>query len=170
MYDVRNPVVDDAERLGDIHTRAWQFAYRGMMPDSYLDGLDPQERITMWRNGLRDGGRVDVVRRVAANLESGLVDGFVLAGPARHDEQIGEVYAIYVDPGVIGTGTGGLLFDTATSALKAAGFTEAILWVHPDNTRGRGFYEHKGWAPDGATRSEELMGVTAPEVRYRGIL
>ncbi len=90
-----------------------------------------------------------------------------MAGPARDYERLGEVYAIYVDPAAIGTGAGSLLFDAALDELRAA---EAMLWVHPDNALGRRFYERKGWTPDDEYRYEEVLGVTAPEVRYRGIL
>jgi GNAT superfamily N-acetyltransferase len=170
MYGLRKPVVADADRLGEIHTISWQVAYRGMMPDEYLDGLDPQDRISTWRNGLESGGRPDGIRRVAEHIETGRIDGFVLAGPARHDEPVGEIYLIYLDPAVFGSGVGGLLFDAASAALTSTGFTEAILWVHPDNERARGFYEHKGWTFDGESRVETLDDIAIPEVRYRGIL
>ncbi len=31
----------DAAALGRVHVRAWQAAYPGVMPDDFLDGLDP---------------------------------------------------------------------------------------------------------------------------------
>jgi len=170
MYELRKPVVADAERIGEIHTISWQAAYRGMMPHEYLDALDPQVRITMWRNGLESGDRLDGIRRVAVHSESGRIDGFVLAGPARGDERVGEIYVIYLDPDAFGAGAGSLLFDESTAELARAGFTEGILWVHPENQRARQFYEHKGWAFDGERRLETLDDIEIPEVRYRGIL
>lgn len=34
-------------------------------------------------------------------------------------------------------GFGRALLDAGTSALRQAGFGEAVLWVHPDNQRAR---------------------------------
>ena len=36
---VRRAVVDDAEAIERIRTDTWRAAYRGLMPDSVLDGL-----------------------------------------------------------------------------------------------------------------------------------
>jgi hypothetical protein len=47
------------------------------------------------------------------------------------------------------------------------GYTEAVLWVLPDNARGRRFYELAGWTTDGTQRTSEVRGVVVPEVRYR---
>ena len=37
---IRLAQLGDAERIGAIQVRAWQAAYRGVMPDTYLDELD----------------------------------------------------------------------------------------------------------------------------------
>ena len=37
---------------GEVHVRAWQSAYRGVMPDDYLDGLQAQDHATRWREHL----------------------------------------------------------------------------------------------------------------------
>ena len=44
-----------------------------------------------------------------------------------------------------------------------AGFTHAVLWVFADNGHARGFYERRGWTPDGATGA----AAGAAELRYR---
>jgi hypothetical protein len=46
---IRSAVAGDADAMGLLHVRAWQSAYRGVMPDAYLDGLEPEERVAMWR-------------------------------------------------------------------------------------------------------------------------
>jgi hypothetical protein len=38
-----------------------------------------------------------------------------------------------------------------------------VLWVFDANGHARGFFERRGWAPDGATR----VAAAAPELRYR---
>jgi hypothetical protein len=48
-----------------------------------------------------------------------------------------------------------------------AGFVRAILWTLGANERTRGFYEHRGWSFDGATKPHR----TGTElVRYAKLL
>jgi hypothetical protein len=48
VVTIRRATVQDAPALGRLHVRAWQAAYRGQMPDDYLDGLRPEERAAGW--------------------------------------------------------------------------------------------------------------------------
>jgi hypothetical protein len=62
--------------MGRLHVRAWQSAYRGVMPDEYLDGLQPDERITMWLDRI---SRTDLPPLLVA-VESSDVVGFATFG------------------------------------------------------------------------------------------
>lgn len=166
--DPRAPTPNDAEALGAVHVRAWQAAYRGgLMPDDYLDSLSAEERAERWRTALEHppGRRRS---RFVVEDASGTVLGFILIGPQDGDEDstTGELYAINVDPDHWGTGAGRSLHDAGVDALAEAGFDRAVLWVHPDNTRARSFYESLGWQSDDVTRQAEVLGVEVPEVRY----
>jgi ribosomal protein S18 acetylase RimI-like enzyme len=59
------------------------------------------------------------------------------------------------------------LMHVGVEAMRAAGYRDAILYVLDDNPRARRFYEREGWALDGGTKREELLGVEIAEVRYR---
>jgi ribosomal protein S18 acetylase RimI-like enzyme len=164
MATVRPASVADAAAMGRLHVRAWQAAYRGHMPDAYLDGLRPEERAAGWERALgreRARGAILVVER------AGEVVGFANLGPAGDPEGAGELYAINVDPDHWGTGAGRALLEAAQAELARLGFDETVLWVLPANARARRFYEAAGWVPDGAERVDEVLGVTVPEVRYR---
>jgi GNAT superfamily N-acetyltransferase len=89
----------------------------------------------------------------------------VAVGPSRDRAPGGELYAIYVDPDSWSTGVGRALIARAEERL-AEEYDEATLWVLDDNPRARRFYERAGWAPDGASKREERLGVAALEVRY----
>jgi hypothetical protein len=41
---IRDARIDDINELGRVHVRAWQAAYRAVMPDEYLDGLQANDR------------------------------------------------------------------------------------------------------------------------------
>lgn len=177
---MRTPTVADADDLGSVHVRAWQSAYRGMMPDEFLDGLSIEERADQWRRGLANDPRPRHARFVA-QLDSDTNDavvGFVIVEPPRPDADagdtadeaantdVGEVYAIYVDPDHWGRGVGSDLITAGTHHLGAAGFTTAILWAHPDNRRARDFYVAHGWSDDNQLRHDVIFDLEVPETRY----
>jgi len=168
MGRIREPVAADADRLGEIHVAAWQAAYRGIMPDDYLDGLSAAARADHWRVGLSRDPRPGSVRLVAAD-DGDVPVGFLFGGPADGDADAvdGEVYVVNVHPEHWGTGAGSDLLIRAQEALAGGGFGTAVLWVVPGNQRARRFYERHGWRTDGETRTEEVFGTTVEEVRYR---
>ena len=44
LVSIRAAVGDDAPAIADVHVRAWQAAYRGIIEDEYLDGLSVDEQ------------------------------------------------------------------------------------------------------------------------------
>jgi GNAT superfamily N-acetyltransferase len=167
--DVRAASPSDAAAIAAVQVRAWQWAYRGLVPDSYLDAMSIDDRTARWRQGLEhlEAGRTFYLiagERAAA--------GFVGIGPSRDEDTgtgTGEVYAIYVEPASIGTGLGHALLRHAEDELRLRGFSTAILWVLEGNTRARRFYERHAWRPDGTSKTQDAFDVGADlrEVRYR---
>jgi L-amino acid N-acyltransferase YncA len=156
----------DATAIGAVHVRAWQAAYRGVMPDEYLDSLSADERAEMWRDRI---ARDDLAPLLVAETE-GVVVGFAAFGrerPSPEQRDAGELGAINIDPDHWGKGIGRSLLRQVTVALWTLGYREAILWVVPQNVRARSLYESEGWRADGAVGSDEVLGVTVTEMRYR---
>jgi ribosomal protein S18 acetylase RimI-like enzyme len=164
MVRVRPAAAADAAAMGRLHVRAWQAAYRGQMPDDFLDGLRAEDRSAGWERYLSRG---PARTAVLVAEQAGGVTGFASVGPAEDPQGIGELYAINVDPAHWGTGAGRALLVAAQAELARLGFDEAVLWVLPGNARARRFYELGGWVADGARRTADVLGVTVPEVRYR---
>jgi GNAT superfamily N-acetyltransferase len=164
MVTVRPATLRDAPAMGRVHVRAWQAAYRGQMPDDYLDGLRPEDRAAYWEGALR---RTDLQGALLVAERDREVVGFAVVGPAREPEGAGELYAINLDPDHWGTGAGRALLEAAQAELARGGFDETVLWVLTGNARARRFYEVAGWVADGSSRSDEVFGVTVHEVRYR---
>lgn len=168
MTNVRDADVADAGGIARVHVRAWQAAYRGgLMPDEYLDTLSIEERTTTWTESLEMslGPRR---ARLVSEVVDGAVTGFILVGPKDGNDEAteGQLFVINVDPDHWGEGVGASLHDVGLERLRGFGFGGAVLWVHPDNHRARGFYETRGWRCDDVERREEIMGVDVPEVRY----
>jgi len=163
---VRLATVDDADAITRVHVGTWQVAYRGQLPDAYLDRLSgeiPQR--AEWRRGALAQPR-DPAQRTFVAERDGEVVGFVSSGPSDADATRGEVYAIYVDPAAWSTGAGRALMDRAVAELAALGFADAVLWVLESNARARRFYARCGWIADGATKVDTRGEVVLREVRY----
>jgi hypothetical protein len=50
--NIRRAIATDAATIAGIHVRAWQWAYRGLIPDAFLDSLSVEARETSWRRQL----------------------------------------------------------------------------------------------------------------------
>lgn len=97
MAVVRPAHVTDAPRLGRIGLRAWQAAYRGLMPDEFLDGLSAEQRTASWERGLATPSEPGQAQLVVED-DDGEVAGFVVTGPTRSGEGTGEVRVLNVEP------------------------------------------------------------------------
>ncbi len=80
---------------------------------------------------------------------------------------MGEIYALYVDPGRYEAGVGRTLMDHARRRMKGQGFEAAVLWVLQGNERAAKFYEREGWVADGAVRKEEPYGIVSHVRRFK---
>lgn len=157
---------EDAPAIATVHVRTWQFAYRGQIPDTYLDSMSIESRTARWQEILED---LDSQRGVfVAEIEDKVV-GFCVVGRSRDDgsdDSTGELYAIYVDAQSMNRGVGLALIRGGQEYLGAQGYTKATLWVLESNQRARRFYERQGWAPDGAMQTIEFAGASILELRY----
>ncbi|MGH3397477.1 MAG: GNAT family N-acetyltransferase [Streptosporangiaceae bacterium] len=171
---IRRAQASDAGAIAVVHVRSWQAAYRGLLPQDYLDGLDPGPRVARWEQRLaeRDWPRGGVL--VAE--DAGQVVGLTNFCPSRDDDldlrAVGEITMIYLLAAAWGRGHGRELMAGALAALRQAGYGEAALWVLDTNQRARRFYEAGGWRTDGAAKQEPWRdaGFTLSEVRYRHAL
>jgi len=167
--DIRPARMQDVREIAVVHVRSWQAAYQGLLPQAYLDGLDPGQRIGQWERALSTANWSDGGTLVAD--AGGPLSGFVSYGPARDDDadsrRAGEIYAIYLLPDAWDEGIGKQLMMTALDRLGKAGFDQVILWVLDSNVRARRFYEAGGWRADEAAKQDDSFGVPMTEVRYR---
>jgi GNAT superfamily N-acetyltransferase len=162
---VRTAEPGDARGIATVHVLAWQAAYRGIVPAAHLDSLGVDERTAWWGRSLV-GGESEVY--VA---ESSEILGWVAFGPSRDpgaNPATGEIYALYVLPGLWSTGTGRTLWLAAHRRFVERGFDALTLWVLSDNERGIRFYRGAGFKRSpGSDRSIEIGGRTLVEIRLR---
>lgn len=169
MKIVRRARLPDAPAMAAVHVESWRAAYVGLVPAVVLNQLSVRTRAASWTRILTEGeGRGS---RAWVAVLDGRIVGFVSAGPTRdaddHRGQVGEVYAIYLEPTAWGHGLGGELLRVAEDDLCERGYRAATIWVLAGNARARRFYQQCGYDADGAVQNEEVGPAVLPSVRYR---
>lgn len=160
---IRRARRNDADEVARIHVHSWQAAYRGLLPDDYLDGLRPEDRANHY--SFEDPDPDHPLTLVA--IEEGTITGFATVGPCVDvPKETGELYGLYVDAPFWGTGTGRSLIRSARNELREQGFRRAVLWVLSGNQRAERFYRIDGWASDNIRRHAEVWGIEVEELRY----
>ncbi len=161
---IRWAVLDDAERMAEVHVAAWHAAFRGLVDDGLLGGFHVQARAVIWREVLSQSDRNALVA-----VEAGRVVGFIHFVETLDTDDgnrgSGEVTSIYVDPPRWRRGYGGELLSGALAELRTRRCVEANLWVFEANGPARRFYETHGFNPDGGRKTHPSSGL--PEIRYR---
>jgi len=167
---IRPAVAGDGAAIAAVKWRMYRLAYRGVLPDAFLDRLGFHPGPAWW---------IDLATHPASSAHRALVagrrgevHGACAVGPNRDGglgTGVGEVRQLYVDPTAAGRGLGRRLLGTGLDALTAAGFDDVRLWVIAANRGARRFYERQGWEADGATKRWVLEpdGIVFDEVRYR---
>jgi GNAT superfamily N-acetyltransferase len=161
---LRPAVPSDAMAVARVHVRAWRVAYRGLMPDDYLDGLRAEDRAQRYDFASGDASRP----RTLVAVEADEIVGFATISGCR-DEDVpdhGELCALYVEPERWSRGIGRALASEARNELLRLGFANAVLWVVAGNARAEAFYRADGWTADGLHRTRQIWSVTVDTVRY----
>ncbi|WP_303805224.1 GNAT family N-acetyltransferase [Ruminococcus flavefaciens] len=150
---------DDFKAVRNIYEKSWQFAYKGIIPQDYLDNI-PKEK---WGGNLLKNGRTEI----------GAFDGDKIVGtasfcPSRWENfsSCGEIVTIYLLPEYIGRGIGSQLMKACIEELEFLGFTEILLWVLEDNHRARRFYEKQGFVCTDDYMDDIIGGKPLREVMY----
>ena len=144
---IRRVRIGDEAALAYVQTESWKAAFK--------DILDP-ETLTRCTNI----GRAEAMYK--GLLEENKGNGYILTlddrphciawwDAARDADMLGkaELIAIHSLSSAWGQGYGSMMMDRILSDIKAAGYTEVVLWVFSENTRARKFYEAKGFRNSG---------------------
>jgi GNAT superfamily N-acetyltransferase len=124
----------DALAVARVHVRAWQVAYRSLLPDEYLNSLKPEDRAPRYTFGGTDPR--EPMTTVAVD-EHGTIRGFATTCAAR-DADVpghGELAAIHVDPDWWGRGVGVALLASARAFLLDSGFRRASVGARRQHSR-----------------------------------
>jgi GNAT superfamily N-acetyltransferase len=168
VWRIRRAEVADAAALARINVAGWRASYAGVVPAEFLAAMDAPERLERWQRAM---GEPEPFATFVAVDEHDMIGAYCRLGPLRTvddgvEPEAGELRAIYADPARQGTGAGRAVHDAGVEYLREQGYHWAGLWVFTANTSARAWYSARGWAPDGATHEDEIMGTVIPEMRY----
>ncbi|MCE1252882.1 MAG: GNAT family N-acetyltransferase [Anaerolineae bacterium] len=150
---------DDLRAITQIYISAWKEAYRGIIPQDYLDTLSEKH----WSPIFKASGLDTLVI-----MEGKRYVGVSSFGKSRDEfcSGWGEVVTLYILPDSWGRGYGFALFNQVIQTLRKQGFENIFLWVLAENSRSRGFYERCGLINSLENKTFELAGKTLLEYRY----
>jgi ribosomal protein S18 acetylase RimI-like enzyme len=162
---IREATVDDAPAIAHLQVDSWQDAFRGLLPEEYLDSLDENEFTGKWKRTI---GALGERASVLAAEEDDTIVGFVHSGPSEGSDE-GQIFAMHVSPPMRRHGIGYDLHDLALRRLRNGGFHEVELWLLKGNRLARRFYERQGWQNEGTER-KGMPPTGAIETRYVRVL
>lgn len=158
----------DAEGIAAVHSASWRQTYRGIVPQSYLDGMAPEKTVERWRDAMANRSTSGAHLLVAD--AGGKVVGFEAYGPVREPAfgYSGELYAAYFLPEAMGKGLGTTMMKQVVADLSAQNLNDMIVWVMEANERGRRFYEKLlgGAVVPGSRKSFDIEGAEIWEIAY----
>ena len=164
-FTYRQATWRDAEAVAGLHTENWRAAYRGILPDDYLDGPIVSERLELWRSRLNSP---HVHRHFVLLAESGAdLVGFVCVLLDEEPRWGACLDNLHVLPGWRGKGIGRALFGWAarwvTSIEPGWGMH---LWVLEANLDARRFYEALGGEFVEHLHKRVVEGAIVASIRY----
>ena len=160
---VRRATVADAGSIAQIDVLAWREAYRGAVPDEYLDGLSVAQSESQWTK------RLDAEEpEVFVAEDSDIVIGRLDLGATRDEDappRTGEIYGVNVLPSRWSMGAGRALCGHAQQRLVELDFSRVTLWVLVANERAIQFYQRLGFSA-GPKALIDIGSRSIPKVRY----
>lgn len=137
---IRRATPDDTPGIARVHVDCWRKAYRGLLPQDFLNRLS-YENVEKRDRGFftRDGFFGFVA------LCSDEIVGFAFGGPESGGDAMypGELYTLYVHQEHQGRGIGHALFLAIARELADRGISSMLLWVFAQNPACL-FYERMG--------------------------
>jgi RimJ/RimL family protein N-acetyltransferase len=167
VFKIRYADISDAKTLGEIHSKSWKVAYKGIVPNEILDNITVEKRQKYFEKALTDGWEEDAII-----FKDNEAVGLICIGKCRDTDQpdtCGEILGIYLLAEYWNIGIGSELINWGLNELKKRNYNKVTLWVLEENINARRFYEKIGFKHDGTVK-EISIGKKLYEYRYEKII
>lgn len=160
---IKQATIQDAKTISHIHASSWKGAYRGIIPQQYLDVLQDD----FWVNAFQSWIKAKTVTALLI-YDKELAVGCIAYGKSRDEKlsQWGEIVSIYLVPEYFGKGYGCKLLKAALGDMKIAGYNDIYLWVLENNEAAKKFYERNGFVFNNDRYSFKIMRKPLQDMRY----
>ncbi|AKN29918.1 GCN5 family acetyltransferase [Clostridium carboxidivorans P7] len=160
---LKKATLNDANVISNIYALSWKSAYKGIVPQKYLDELKLDFWVSSFENRIKNN-------LITAQIiyENALPVGCVAYGKARDDKftDWGEIISIYLLPDYFRKGYGQKLLQTAIIDMKIEGYKNFYLWVLKENINARNFYESNGFICNDDECTCQIMQKQLVDVLY----
>ncbi|MCI8610225.1 MAG: GNAT family N-acetyltransferase [Firmicutes bacterium] len=150
---------DDPLAISRIYEESWKFAYKGIIPQAYLDKIPAGH----WAAHINDPHMNSAVMEKDNTL---IGSSSYCASRYPAFQGFGEIVSIYLLPEYIGKGYGKKLLDFVMMQLTQQGYSSIFLWVLEENKKARTFYESSGLILGDISTTTVIEGKELREVPY----
>ena len=150
--------MDDVKQISDIIIRGWNTAYKGLIDEKFLKNMDVNKISENWEKRILKNENIYVYK------ENDEILGVIMFG--INDENLGEVYVLYIKPEEKRRGIGTKLLNFAKKELVKLKCKELVIWCLKGNEQGINFYKKMGGKNMGE-RNEEVNGINVKEIGFK---
>jgi len=139
---IRKGTKEDCKAIAHIITVGWNEAYKGLVPNSFLEELknNEDERVKQSYDKFDENDNNQYVLEIDNE-----VVGFVKFGISSYEDyqDCGEIFALYIMSEYKGNGFGRKLVDIAKNELKSMGYNKMVIACLKENVSNE-FYKYIG--------------------------
>lgn len=168
IYIIRKANINDAKEIAHIRVDGWKTAYKGLIPDSFLDTLNYDIEASRIKSKI-DKTDPEFTSDILVYEEDSKVLAYAYYGKALDSSFANyqsEVLALYVLPAKKGMGIGTKLMNEIKELLSKQGYRNMIVWCLKGNYSSIKFYEHLG----GVVKEEREFEIDGMKVTELGIV
>lgn len=137
---IRIANINDAQGIAKVHIDSWRITYKGIIPQSFLDSLNYEQRTKLWENNISDKTNTIFV----AENENKII-GFVTGGTRNTNKEPGasDLTSIYILEEWQGYGVGKKLLKKIMTSFLEQDYQKIYVDVLAAN-KTRHFYKYYG--------------------------
>lgn len=162
----RTATAHDAADIARLYVEGWQQLLADHHQRVPPGGARADSHERRWRSDLLNGAsRVGAIFALAADQPVGLCAW----RPVSQPDGAAELLGFHLQKAHRGRHEGRRLLDASFIAMRAMGYSTALVWMWASATQVRGYLERHGFRADGERHGSEL-GQPMHEIRFRRAL
>ena len=140
---IRKAIKSDLNGIIRVNVETWKTAYKGVVPDKYIQAFANRTKDKMWRKQLMNMIEENIF--LIAERNNHEIVGFVIGGLERskHPNYEGELMGIYILEDYQRQGIGKALIRRVVKELIKMGINNMLVWVLENNPY-RAYYDTLG--------------------------